>query len=144
MANRLFTLTLAGALLLGTGGAALAQDNPPATQGQGPWGHGQRQMDPEQELQRLTKQLDLSADQQSRIKPLLVERRQKMQALFEDQSLSREDHRAKADSIRDETHGKILAVLNEEQKQKFDAMRGHKRNRGGDGQPAAPAESPQP
>ena len=43
-------------------------------------------MDPDRQLEHMTKELDLSADQQSQIKPVLVDRQQKMQAIFQDQS----------------------------------------------------------
>ena len=48
-------------------------------------GRGMR-MDPDRQLERLTRELNLTTDQQAQIKPLLVERQQKMQALFQDQS----------------------------------------------------------
>ena len=46
-------------------------------------------MDPDRQLERLTRELNLTTDQQAQIKPLLVERQQKMQALFQDQSAAR-------------------------------------------------------
>ena len=58
-------------------------------------------MDPDRQLEHLTKTLNLSADQQSQIKPLLVDRQQKMQALWQDQSLSQQDRRSKAQAIRE-------------------------------------------
>jgi Spy/CpxP family protein refolding chaperone len=148
MANRLFNLALSGALLLGATGAALAQDNapPPPDQQQGPGmaGRGPMRMDPDQQLQRMTKQLDLSADQQSQMKPLLVERQQKMEALFQDQSLAPEDRRAKMQSIRQESQSKIEAVLNDQQKQKFEAMQERRGRRGGENGPPPPPDGAQP
>ena len=149
MSKRLFNLALSGALLLGATGPVLAQDNPPPPQDQGqgpgqPGGRGMR-MDPDQQLQHMTRQLDLSADQQSQIKPLLVDRQQKMEALFQDQSLSREDRRAKMQSIRQDSQTKIEAVLNDQQKQKFEAMQQRGRGRGGENGPPPPdgAQPPQ-
>lgn len=148
MSNKVFNLALASALVLGATGIALAQDNPPPPQGQeqgqGPMGRGGMRMDPDQQLQHMTRQLDLSADQQSQIKPLLVDRQQKMQALFQDQSLSREDRRAKMQSIRQDTQSKIEAVLNDQQKQKFEAMQERGRGRRGENGPPPDGSSQQP
>jgi hypothetical protein len=146
MQNSLFTLALGGMLTLGMTGAAVAQDNtaPPPEQGQqqgrGPW-----RMDPDRQLDRLTRQLSLTAEQQSQIKPLLVDRQQKMQALFQEQSLSREDRRARAETIASETKGKIEAVLNDQQKQKYEAMQERMRHGGGNGEgaPAGGSAPPQ-
>ncbi len=102
-------------------------------------------MDPDRQLEHMTKELGLSADQQSQIKPLLVERQQKMQAIFQDQSLSREDRRARMQAIRTDSQSKIEAVLNDQQKQKFEAMQQHMGRRGGEnGGPPPPQAPPQP
>jgi protein CpxP len=142
MRNQLFTLALGGLLTLGATGAAVAQDNA-QPQDQGQQGHGPRRMNPDRQLEHMTKELGLSADQQSQIKPLLVDRQQKVEALFQDQSVSGEDRRAKMQSIRQETQGKIEAVLNDQQKQKFEAMQERMRGRGGPGAPSEGAPQPQ-
>ncbi|HTA79952.1 MAG TPA: hypothetical protein VK720_10420 [Terracidiphilus sp.] len=139
MPNKIFTLALAAAMTLGVSSAALAQDNaaPPQEQGGGR-GH----MDPNRQLEHMTKELGLSADQQAQIKPVLVDRQQQMEALFQNQSLSREDRRAKMMAIRQDSNTKIQAALNDQQKQKFAAMQEHMRGRGGQGGPegAAPPQ----
>jgi Spy/CpxP family protein refolding chaperone len=144
MHSRLLTLALGGMLTLGATGAAIAQDTPPS-QGQ-PGPGGPRHMDPDRQLQHLTKELDLTADQQSQIKPVLVDRQQKLQSLFQDQSLSQDDRRAKARSLIGDSNSKIEAVLNDEQKQKFEAMQQRMRHGGPGGPPPSPqgATSPQP
>jgi Spy/CpxP family protein refolding chaperone len=146
MRSRLFTLPLAGALALGTSGAAFAQEAapPPPDQSQagGPGG-GMRRMDPDRQLEHMTQALNLSPDQQSQIKPLLVERQQKLQALFQAQSGSPDDDRAKARAIVQDSNNKINAVLNDEQKQKFAAMQQRMR-RGGPGGPPSQEGAPPP
>src|ERR1700752_5067270 len=115
MRNRLFTLALGGALTLGLSGAALAQEptSPPPDQAQH-GASGPRHMDPDRQLQHMTQALNLTADQQSQIKPLLVDRQQKLQALFQDQSISQDDRRTKARSIVEDENSKIEAVLNDQ------------------------------
>ncbi len=137
-------------LALGAQAALSAQEQAPATSDpqQGQWGHGQRHMmNPDRQLAHLTKTLNLSADQQSQIKPLLVDRQQKMQALWQNQSLSREDRLSKAQAIRQDARTKLEATLNDQQKQQFEALQAKMQERrqqrmGGPNQ--APTGAPQP
>jgi len=118
MRNALCTFALASLLALG-GSAALAQDNAAPPQGHGYGHHG---MNPEAQLQHLTKQLNLSADQQAQIKPILESRDQQAKQLWEDQSLAPQDKHAKMKAIQEDSKGKIEAVLNDTQKQKYEAL----------------------
>jgi protein CpxP len=124
MRKTICTIALSGLLTFGMAGiSAFAQDAPPPPSSQdAPPPHGGRMMNSEQQLEHLTKKLSLSADQQSQIKPMLDSRNQQMQALMQDQSVPRPDRHAKMISIQDDTKAKIEAVLNDDQKQKFDAM----------------------
>jgi hypothetical protein len=150
MKHKLFAIALGGMLALGAQAALSAQEQAPATSGpqQGQWGHGQQHMmNPDRQLAHLTKTLNLSADQQSQIKPLLVDRQQKMQALWQDQSLSREDRLSKAQAIRQDARTKLEATLNDQQKQQFEALQAKMQERrqqrmGGPNQ--APTGAPQP
>lgn len=143
MKNKLGYLALAGALTLGLSSTALfAQDGPPPMQqGQG-GGYGHRNMNPDQQLRHLARALDLSSDQQSQLKPILEEQDQKMQSLWQDQSMSREDRHGKMMELRQESNSRIEAVLNDQQKQKFEQMQQDRMQRmqqrnggGGDQQP---------
>jgi len=78
-------------------------------------------MDPAQQLEGMTKRYNLSADQQTQLKPILASQQQQMQALRGDSSLSREDRMTKMQSIRADTKTKIEAVLNDDQKKQFEA-----------------------
>lgn len=150
MQTRLLTLALSGLLTLGAT-AALAQDNPPPPPDQnqagppadGPRGRGMR-MDPDRQLAHLTHELSLTTDQQAQIKPLLLERQQKIQALMQDQSGAPEDRRAQMRSIVEGTNNSIKALLNEDQKQKFAAMQERMRRSGPGGPPPPDGSSPQP
>lgn len=151
MKTRLLTLALGGLLTVGGPCAALAQDAPPPPPDQnqagppadGPRGRGMR-MDPDRQLERLTRELNLTTDQQTQIKPLLVERQQKMQALFQDQSAAPEDRRMQARTIMEGTNNSIKAVLNDDQKQKFQAMQERMRRNRPDGGPAGAPPPPPP
>jgi periplasmic protein CpxP/Spy len=148
MKKTLMMMALGGMLALCASPVLLAQDNTTPqqdnSQQQGPGGRGHG-MDPDTQLAHMTKQLDLTADQQSQIRPILVDRQQKMQALWQNQSLSQEDRRSQMMGIRQDSNAKIEAVLNDQQKQKFEAMqerRGRHGMQGGDNQPQ-PQSQPQ-
>jgi hypothetical protein len=142
MRNKLFAIALGGLLAFGASAALYAQDQaPPSGQQEG----HRRGMDADRQLEHLTKTLNLSSDQQSQIKPLLVDRQQKMQALWQDQSLSPQDRRSKMMAIRQDTDTKLEAALNDQQKQQFEAMQAkmqEHRRQGGDNQ--APNGTVQP
>jgi len=109
--------------------AALAQQNPPAQpsgdQKQG--GHGHMGMGPgmgnvDDHVKELSAKLNLTADQQTKVKTILEEHHQQMQAMMKDDSLSKEDKHAKMKSMHDSIHAKVREILTDEQKPKFDAM----------------------
>ena len=126
MRNKLFAIALGGMLALSANAALYAQDQtqPTGGQQQGQWGHGHgRLMDPDRQLAHLTKTLNLSADQQTQIKPILVDRQQKIQALRQDQTLSQQDRHSKVMAIRQDTRTRLEVALNDQQKQQLEEMR---------------------
>lgn len=90
---------------------------------------GHHGMDPEKQAAELTKKLNLSAEQESQIKPILVNRQQQMEAMHQDPSMSQQDRMTKMNSLRDDSNSKIEAVLNDTQKQQFEAMQAHQQQR---------------
>ena len=105
--------------------AAFAQQTPPA-QENGEHKHGgqmgSRMGSTDDMMKDLTAKLDLTADQQTKIKSILDENHEQMRATMNDQSLSKEDKRAKLKSMHESIHAKVRDVLTDEQKPKFDAM----------------------
>jgi periplasmic protein CpxP/Spy len=81
-----------------------------------------RGMSPDKQLERLTKTLNLTADQQSQIKPILENQQQQMTQIHQEDALSRVDKMTKAKSLHEDTTSKIEAVLNADQKQKYEVM----------------------
>jgi periplasmic protein CpxP/Spy len=134
---------LATGLTLGSAAAFAQQDSAAPTQSteQGqPGGH--KHMTPDEQVAHMTKRYSLTADQQAQIKPILANQQQQMQALRQDSTLSKEDKRAKAQSIHADSTNKIQALLNDTQKQKFaqDQQRREQRMQQRNGA-AAPANS---
>ncbi len=120
-------ITLLAACLFAV--AALAQQNPPA-QESGEHKHSQH-MDQhmshnmgnvDDHVKELTTKLNLTADQQAKVKAILQENHQKMETTMKDESLSKEDRHAKMMSMHESVHAKVREVLTDEQKPKFDAM----------------------
>jgi len=151
MRTQVAILALGGVLTLGMS-MAMAQDTQsPATPPAAPQGgmHGMHRMDPERQLAHLTKALSLTSAQQDQIRPLLAERAQKMQTLEQDQSLAPKDRRTQMRTISEGTENGITAVLTDEQKQKYAAMREqmkermHERRGGMPEATPAPAAQPQ-
>ncbi len=145
MRNNLLNLALGALIALPVSVTAVAQDNAappqpaqPQQQEQGVRGPGR--MDPDRMLQRMTRELNLTADQQAQIKPILAEHQQKVQALMQDQSAPGADRQAKMKEMREDMHSKIAAVLDDQQKQKFEAMQ-QRMHRGGAGGPPPPPPS---
>ena len=127
-----------------TGGAPETSAPPPM---QGPGGGRRGMMDPDQQLERMSKRYNLSADQQSQLKPILVSQQQQMQALRGDSSLSREDRMAKMQSIHSDSNTKIEAILNDTQKKQFaedqQRMQERMQQRGDGAGPGGPPPPPQ-
>jgi Spy/CpxP family protein refolding chaperone len=116
-------LTLSGMLVVGTAGSALSQENasPPQTDHPSQGIHGPRSID--QELDHLTKELELTAKQREQIRPLLVEHHDRIQGLLDkNPTLSREDLQSQIHAISDQTHHEIEALLTQHQKDLAKAM----------------------
>ncbi len=97
---------------------------------------GRRQMPSvDDQLQHMTKKLNLSDDQKAKLKPILEDQRRQMEQVRNDSSLSREDRFSKMRELRESRDSQIKQVLNEDQQKKFDKLqqdqRGHVRRRGG-------------
>jgi len=107
-------------LTLGLTGIAIAQQPAEPNQAR-PAIHGPQSID--QELDHLTKDLQLALSQRKQIRPLLEEHHDRIQALFEkNPKLSREDLSPQIHAISDQTHHQIEALLTEHQKQLAKAM----------------------
>lgn len=118
--NRL-PAVVAFALVAALSGAALAQQGAPAPTTAG--NQHMHKFDAQTQLDRLTKQLQLTTDQQAKIGPMLQQRNQQLEALHNDASLKPADRRAKAQTIMQDSESQIGGVLTQEQNDKWKAMR---------------------
>jgi Spy/CpxP family protein refolding chaperone len=112
----------AGLLVVGQTSHAL--QTAPAVQEHGEMsGHMMGAMTPESRLKRLTEKLDLTEDQQAKLKPILEDQSTQMKTLHDDTSLAPEDKRAKMKELHESSTEKINAVLTPDQQSKWKQMK---------------------
>jgi hypothetical protein len=147
MRNRSFTLAYGVMLMLGMAGPVVAQDNgaqQPSARQQLQRIHTPQSID--QKLASLTKDLELTPEQQQQVRPLLDEHHDRIQALLDkNPKASRQDLGPQIHAISDETHHKIHALLTDHQKELERAMQQREHN-GGENRRSTPpaAASPKP
>jgi protein CpxP len=151
MPNVAVKLTYGVMLTFGMASLALAQDNAvqqPSARQQLQHIHTPRSID--QELARLTKDLELTPEQQKQVRPLLQEHHDRIQALLDkNPKAPRQELGPQIHAISDDTHHEIHALLTDHQKELEKAMQ-QREHRGEENRrsipPAAvtPAEPPDP
>jgi periplasmic protein CpxP/Spy len=130
----LSTAAVLVALVLSLGlGIAFAQNAQAAPdqsgQALGMDGHMGRHAMPsvDDQVKHMAKKLNLSDDQQAKLKPILEDQRKQMQQIRDDSSLSREDRFSKMKSVHENSAAQIKALLNEDQQRQFDKMQAERR-----------------
>jgi hypothetical protein len=121
--NRFQSLALGTVLIFALNVTAQQTATAPGSTNQGGQGQPATQDDvpsADDQLKILTIKLDLSDDQQARIKPILKDLHDATVKISQDQSLSREDRLAGVRPLRYKAHDRIRAVLNDEQKKKLE------------------------
>ena len=110
MKSRLITLSAACVALFATVSIGLAQD--PAAKNDRPNRWQYKRGNP---VEHLTKALDLTPDQQAKIKPIFEQAKPQIQA-------ARQESRQKMQAIRENVRSQIRPILTPAQQQKWDAM----------------------
>jgi Spy/CpxP family protein refolding chaperone len=106
---------------LGCGGTALYAEMQSAVPGHG--GANAHQMPPvDQRLQFLTKTLNLTPDQQQKIKPILESEAEQLDAVQQDATLSQQDRWSKMRQIRQSMQEQIKPILTADQQKKWQQM----------------------
>jgi len=109
-------LALGGLIACST--VVTAQDAPGADAKKG----GRKQFTVEQQLDRMTTQLNLTDEQKPKVKAVLEETSKKMREIMSDTSLDRDARREKMQPIREEQNKKMKAILTDEQYKKYQEM----------------------
>jgi periplasmic protein CpxP/Spy len=124
------TVALGSLLIVGLSGSALlAQDQtaPPAESAQSPAPSSAQQPahvpNPQHQTKKMTRELGLTPDQQSKIEPLLADRDQQLQSVRSDTTLVQKDRKVKLRAIRQDSDSKIEALLSDTQKQQYEQIK---------------------
>jgi Spy/CpxP family protein refolding chaperone len=97
----------------------------------------------EDHVRLLAAKLDLTADQQAKIKPMIQEMQDATEKVMDDKSLSGEERRARMRPIRNKADRDVRGVLNDDQKKKLDELEQDSPEMHRDLTGTTPAQSPQ-
>jgi periplasmic protein CpxP/Spy len=143
MQNRPYTLAYGVMLMLGTAGLGVAQDGGQQPSAREQLQHIHTPQSIDQKLASLTKDLELTPEQQRQVGPLLQEHHDKIQALLDkNPKASRQELAPQIHAISDETHRQIHALLNDHQKELERAMVQREHNGEKNRRSAPPAAAP--
>jgi len=78
-------------------------------------------------LEQMAQRLNLTADQQARIAPIMANSRESAKAVRRDEALTREQKREKIRAIRKDAKQQMKAILTDEQREQLKAMRREKK-----------------
>jgi Spy/CpxP family protein refolding chaperone len=105
-------------------GTAVAQSSPDATAPAASTSTmaAHQPADPQQQVARLSRKLQLTPAQAAKIEPILQSRQQQMQQLRADTSMTPNDRRTKMRSIMQDANTQLQSVLTDSQKQQYQQM----------------------
>ena len=106
-----------------------AQSNDQAAPAQENGGRHHGPPDPAQRTAELTKRLNLTSDQQSKVQDALQSEHSQMESLHQDSSVPQADRRAKMMDIHKTTDAQIRSVLDSNQQKKWDEMQARREQR---------------
>ena len=112
----------AGLMIVGQTSHAL-QAAPAAQEHGAMGGPAMGAMTPESRLKMLTEKLNLTEDQQAKVKPILEDEAKQKKALHDDTSLAPADQQAKMKELHESSTEKINAVLTPDQQAKWKQMK---------------------
>lgn len=138
-----FLLTLILLLSLGLAAQTATQPSPQPTPGAPSASQPSAQDQAHATLQQLAPQLNLTADQQTKLEPIITSEIQLMHDLRADTSMTPDQKSAKFRDALTADHAKVDAILTPEQKQKLAQMNQQRQAQQGT-QPPAPSQSPKP
>ena len=142
-------LVFSAAAFAGTPQDAQGSQQPSAQSGTGQGhgageGHGRgMMMSSDEMLDHMSKELNLTDDQKTKIKPILEEQMKQMQDARQSTSGSQQDRRAKMKQIHENTMSQIRPILNADQQKKLEEMMSHRGERGEGHQHGGDTSNPQ-
>lgn len=120
MKQSVFAVAAAGAIALAGIGIAVAEDGNADCPAGGRWGHGGSGMRGHRGhgmmFEHMTEELNLTADQQAKVKPIVDAARPQLQAIHEEAM-------QKSKAVMDDTMAKVRPLLTPEQQKKADDIK---------------------
>lgn len=145
MRNRAFAFAYGVTLMVSMAGVAVAQENgvpQPSARQQLQHIHGPQSLD--QELAHLTKDLELTPEQQHQVRPLLEDHHDRIQSLLDkNPNASRQELAPQIHAISEDTHRAIHAILSDHQKELEKAMQ-QREHSGEENRRSAPSAAASP
>jgi Spy/CpxP family protein refolding chaperone len=135
---RIVLCVLAAYVLVAAWQTALSQEPGPPPGGMG----GPPSMNVDDQLSQMTKRYKLSDAQQAQIRPILADTKKKMDDLFQNSSLPPDEQFKSMRAIHDDEVTRISAVLNDDQRAKYQKDQKHMGPPGGDGMEGPPPGPP--
>ena len=127
--KKILAVVLAAAIIWGAASAVMAETEEKAVKEKTvakkvkEYGANEKMLpEPEVQLKRLTKGLQLTAEQQNQIRPMLTEESAKLKEIRQNENLSPKQIQVKVETLRTETIANIQTVLTPEQKEKHDLV----------------------
>jgi periplasmic protein CpxP/Spy len=126
-------LVLAGAI--GMSGLAMSQDATaqaePAPPAKMQHQHGMNGGDADSRMDRMSRELNLTDDQKTKLKPIFQSEWQEMKPVREDSSLSQDQKHEKMKSIHEKYRAQVEGVLTPDQQEKWKNMQSNRMQHGG-------------
>lgn len=119
-------------------GTALLRAEEPADTPPPPGGHHERRVEMRGDLEKMAKELNLTAEQKTQIEAIRKQTHESMKAIRNDASLTDDQKRDKAGELRKTGMQQEWAILTPEQQAKAKAMRGKRGHRGSEDAPPPP------
>lgn len=126
----LLALMLAGLVYTVTPSASAQDNNANAQQNAPAPEHGRGHFDPVQRTRMLTRKLNLSSDQQSKVLDIYKSAQTQIESLRSDASVPQAERHAKMKEIHKNADDQVRGVLNSDQQKKFDEMQSRHEQRG--------------
>ena len=119
----LFLLAFVAGMMVGAPASHAVQTAPAAQEHGAMGGSMMGPMTPENRLKMLTEKLNLTEDQQAKVKPILEDQSKQMKAIHDDASLAPADRQAKMKEIHESSIERMNAILTPDQHAKWKQMR---------------------
>ena len=127
--------------LAGIAGGAAQEPGAPPPGEMGPppdFGGAPPSRNVDKDLARMVKRYGLTDEQASQIRPILLDEKQKLDAIFQNSPLAPEDRMAKVKSIRNDRVTRVSALLTDDQRAKYQKDEGRAQQSGGGMGPDGP------